>query len=303
MKANFKNYKNNEDFIKIRDFLVSTYKETKTLNNWLIDRWNFTYSMSRIMNSVTIHEWEERIGIWEKEGEIIGVVNSEGENNGEAFFQLSNNNISDSILEEMFDFTENKLWIENDGKKYIQLRIPLEDSQREAIAIKRGYKKAEYSETTSVMSIEDIKDMKLPEGFTIKSGTDVSDVEKGLAHAKAFGYVETEFVKVSPKGYEAMRQMPNYRPDLDLYVVVDSGEIASFCTMCYDDTNKIGILEPVGTIPNFRRMGLGHAVIYEAVKRIEKEGALKVYVGSGQDFYGAIGFERKYKSNIWVKTI
>lgn len=46
-------------------------------------------------------------------------------------------------------------------------------------------------------------------------------------------------------------------------------------------------------------MGLGHAVIYEAVKRIEKEGALKVYVGSGQDFYVAIGFERKYKSNIW----
>lgn len=62
------------------------------------------------------------------------------------------------------------------------------------------------------------------------------------------------------------------------------------------------MLEPVGTIPEYRRMGLGRVVIGEAVRRLANKGASKVYVGSDQEFYIALGFKRDFISNMWIKN-
>lgn len=303
MKTIFRNYKSNDDYLRIRDLLVYTYKLFGEPVNWTIERWNFSRSMARIMNRVSLQQWEEKIGIWESNGNIIGVVNPEGEGDGEAFFQIGIINIPNNILEEMFEFSEKNLTIEKDGKHIVQLRIPDGDKQRESIALSRGYIKQQWYETISVIPIEGIPDVKLPKGFSLKSGLEVSDTEKGVAHSKAFGYLNTKTAKLSPLAYESLRQTPDYRQDLDIYLISESNEIVSFCTMWYDEFNKIGILEPVGTIPNFRKKGLGRAVVEEALKRIAKEGAIKVYVGSGQDFYTNIGFRKEYKNNIWEKIV
>lgn len=303
MKAIFTKYKSG-DFMRIRDFLVSTYQKFGKGYNWTIERWNFSYSMARTMNGVSIKQWEDSIGIWENNGNIVGIVNSEGEGKGEAFFQVSAINISNDTLEEMFDFTEKKLGIEKEGKRFVQLRIPEGNKEREFIAASRGYVKQPWNETTSTLAIAGMRSVNLPKGFYFKSGYELSDTMKGTAHAKAFGYIDKDiYVKRAPLSYEALRKTPDYRADLDLGIVSYTGEIVSFCTLWYDSINKIGILEPVGTIPEYRRMGLGRAVIYEAFNRIAKEGAIRAYVGSSQDFYLALGFERDFISNIWSKNL
>ncbi|MBU3128058.1 GNAT family N-acetyltransferase [Clostridium tagluense] len=302
MNINFKKYEAN-DFLRVRDFLVDTFKTIGKGRNWRIERWNFSKSMARIMNEVSIEKWESTIGIWEQNRKIISVVSSEGEGSGEAFFHIGMKEFPQEILEEMFEFTEGNLTLEKDKKSIVQLRIPEGYKQGEDLALSRKYIRTQSYETTSSFHIDGTVDLNLPKGFSIKNGHEVSDMEKGKAHARAFGYVNTNYENISPLGYEALRQTPNYRVDLDLYVVSEANEIAAFCTMWYDNINKIGILEPVGTIPEFRKIGLGRNVIREATNRIAKEGAERVYVGSDQKFYLAIGFKAEYKNNIWEKSV
>jgi predicted N-acetyltransferase YhbS len=59
------------------------------------------------------------------------------------------------------------------------------------------------------------------------------------------------------------------------------------------------VLEPVGTIPEFRRKGLAFWLIDEGERRVSKLGARKLYVGSDQDFYRAIGFKVVIRQNLW----
>ena len=303
IKATFRRY-HQDDFLKIRNFLVETYGSFDRPFNWTLERWNFAI-MSQMMNGVDRKEWEDKIGIWEKNGEIQAVVNSEGENSGEVFFQVRSMKIPENILEDMFAYSENIYPIKKDNKKYIQLRIPSVAESWEDIARDRGYIKKEWQEAISVMEINEKLQVKLPSNeLQIKTGDEVTDTAKGLAHAKAFDYLDDEkYVKRAPEGFRLLRKMPDYRPDLDLCIVSEkSGEIVSFSTIWYDEKNKVGILEPVGTIPEYQRQGLARTIIYEDINRIAREGAEKVYVGTDKAFYLAIGFKRKYAYNIWEKS-
>jgi len=78
-------------------------------------------------------------------------------------------------------------------------------------------------------------------------------------------------------------------------------EYVSCCILWYDEKNKMGVLEPVGAHPDFRRKGLGREVVMEGTRRAAALGAERVWVGSGQRFCEAIGFERKYVSYTWTK--
>jgi len=289
MNVNFRSYQT-EDFIKVRDMLVASFEESGNLGNWLIDRWNFCRMVSQTMHD-TFDSWEKTVGVWEDEtGMIVGVVNSEGEERGEAFFQVRFP-LSSAILEEMFVFAESTLTVEDKGLRIIRLRIPDGDSIRESIAHSRGYRKLDWDDSMSILSLRNPGPVDLPQGYRIQSGPDVSGEAKALAHAKAFGYFEEARDRTVPLAFKRMRLAPDYRPDLDLSVVDASGEVVSFCTLWYDTRNQHGILEPVGTIAAARNKGLAKAVIREGLHRIAGYGAKSAYVGSTMEFYQRLGFE------------
>ncbi|NLE77184.1 MAG: N-acetyltransferase, partial [Chloroflexi bacterium] len=79
------------------------------------------------------------------------------------------------------------------------------------------------------------------------------------------------------------------------------GRYAAYCIIWYDAPNRLASLEPVGTHPDFCRLGLGQEVVWEAIRRPAALGAERVEVGSGQAFYGAIGFQRVAASRRWTK--
>ena len=78
-------------------------------------------------------------------------------------------------------------------------------------------------------------------------------------------------------------------------------EYVSCCIVWYDGKNKMGVLDPVGAHPDFRRKGFGREVVMAGIRRAAALGAEKVCVGSGQRFYEAIGFEKKYVSFTWTR--
>ncbi|MEJ6949982.1 GNAT family N-acetyltransferase [Natronospora cellulosivora (SeqCode)] len=292
------------DFVKIRDFLSVSYKERPFLKNWLIDRWNFSRYFGQIMHN-TFNTWLDTIGLWvNSQDNIVAIVHTDGEKNrGGVFFQFGNAHISDNLLDDMINYSEENLFSVSENKKFINFRVNQDKNRLRDILTKRNYKIQNWIDPVSSLIITRDYEVKLPKGFRISDGREINNYQKGFAHGRAFGYynADTPDDNDAEKAFKSLRKAPDYNPVLDLSIVDQKNEIASFAIIWHDNLNQIGILEPVGTIPKYRRMGLGKAIIYEGINRIKKYGAKKVYVGSEQQFYLSIGFSLEYYKEIWQK--
>ena len=289
----FRKYRDDDNEL-IQDFFQESYALKGVDYSWMIDRWNFTRSVSRCMNSLSLDEWESRVLVGEEKGNIVAVVNSEGENCGEAFFQLIRDHYPKEAIKEMFDFTEEKLRVTKDGKTYVELRLmeSLTDFVEEAL--KRGFKKVQWSEPLSMKTLDDQLDLsyRLPKGYSFTSGSKLTGDQRAILHREAFGYqADPVLAKGCAIGFKSMEIQPYYNKDLDLVVLNKKGMPVAFANVWHDPLNHIAILEPVGTHRNYRKMGLAKAAIFEGLKRSMELGSTKGYVGSDQDFYKAIGFE------------
>lgn len=312
-------YNPETDFLRVRNFLVDTFSLTENPLNWKLERWNYArYFITPMLVTAgigapdldaieaAIQLWNEITGIWEnKAGEIVGVVNIEHADKthsgwGETFIQ--HHPKYDSTLPEMLVYAETHLR----NKEKDQVHIPLYDYDESLIAAvqTRGYVRNEkYTLWDSVFNVRDkISKPKLPEGYTLHSMADEdSDIDK---RRKTFGL---GFNHPDPKdwpsrlSYDSLQQAPNYREDLDIYVMAPDGEYVACCIGWWDDINKIASLEPVATVPDYRRKGLARAAVYEAIRRAAERGATRVFVGSDQKFYLDIGFELTLPGHHWVK--
>ncbi|AUD64628.1 hypothetical protein BK011_02635 [Tenericutes bacterium MZ-XQ] len=306
MKLIKKAYQEN-DFLRIRDFLKRTYHEEDRHHNWLIDRWNFTRYVGQVMHN-TVEVWPATVGIFENaEGSILAVVNSEGEvvnrDAGHAFFQFENIDFSDENLLSMIKHAETHFPIVKDGISKLYMHIGPDQLRFKALITELGYKQTGYKEFLSMIEIDDRHEVELPEVYKIVDSTIFTDGMKGFAHGKAFGYYkgDTPDDDDSMLAFRSLRNAPDYDETLDLAVLDPNGEIAAFAGFWYDDQNQIGILEPLGTVPKHRKLGLAKALIYEGMNRLLKKGAHKLYVGSNQEAYKKIGFKELYYQEIWLK--
>ena len=98
-----------------------------------------------------------------------------------------------------------------------------------------------------------------------------------------------------------MFDTPKARRDLKIAVAAPDGAFVAFCGMLYEPVGRFAYVEPVATDPAYRRLGLGRAAVLEGIRRCASLGAAVAYVGSDQAFYQAIGFEKVYHSECWVK--
>jgi hypothetical protein len=252
--------------------------------------------------------WNDSTAIWEnKAGKIVSVVNIEHAHKehsgwGEVFFQRHPD--YEFLLPEMLAYVEEHL--SNREKNLVYLPIYDYDEALIAAAETRGYQKNEkYTLWDSVYTVSrDIPRPTVPEGYRLRAMADTgSDIEK---RRKAFG---VGFNHPDPKdwpsriSYEGLQQAPDYRADLDIYVTSPDGEYVSFCIGWWDETNKIACLEPVGSAPEHRRKGLAAAAVFETIHQVADLGVERVFVGSDQAFYLAIGFELTLPAHHWVRNL
>jgi GNAT superfamily N-acetyltransferase len=94
---------------------------------------------------------------------------------------------------------------------------------------------------------------------------------------------------------------PGIELDRNIAVVNPNNEFISYCGTWYME-NTVGVLlEPVATVPIYRKKGFGKAAIYEALSRAKAKGAKYALVGSSQMFYQKLGFTYYFHSHFWVK--
>jgi predicted N-acetyltransferase YhbS len=318
MKTRFRTYRHNRDFLRIRDFLVETFSLTDRPLNWRLERWNYARCFITPMLATegvdqpdmsayraAVRLFDASTGVWENEaGDVVGVVNIEHADRshsgwGEAFLQRHPD--YDSLLPEMLDFAET--YLRNQERNLLFLPIYDYDETLLALVRTRGYQRNDgYTLWDAVFTVQgNLPDHILPEGYRLQSMADENDLER---RRKAFGL---GFNHPDPKdwpsllAYQGLQEAPDYRRELDLYVVAPDGEFASFCIAWWDERNRIASLEPVGTVPEHRRKALARAVVLEAIRQVAALGAEEVFVGSDQAFYLSLGFELKYAGHHWKK--
>ena len=79
-------------------------------------------------------------------------------------------------------------------------------------------------------------------------------------------------------------------------------EYCAHCGLWYTEGDT-AYVEPVATVPEYRKKGLAKAAIYEACNRARKLGAKRATVLSDQEFYHRIGFECSSEVYCWEKEI
>jgi ribosomal protein S18 acetylase RimI-like enzyme len=161
------------------------------------------------------------------------------------------------------------------------------DTARIALLERYGYVRRPdaYHAATRPLD-EPIQDVSLPEGFTIRSIAGVEDVAERIAHRP----------DLTPERYLAFMTSPGYDTDLDLVAVAPDGRFGAYCNCWLDPINGAGEFEPVGTRPEFRRLGLARAILAEGLRRMSARGvhtALVCYEGDNipaRRLYEAMGF-------------
>ncbi len=290
------------DFIKIRDFLKTAYYSFGKPTNWGMERWNWArYHPSMFSGDAAsnIAYFESQVTLWEDSGRIVAVLNTEQPSpTGEAWIQRLPQ--ADSLLDRILDQAEAAMANPADG--LLRLAVYDHDETLKAAALRRGYVRENDEDYWSQISMDSEKPVSLPPGFRIRS-MDESDSRLDFrCRAMGLGFNHPDPSEWStPAQFAQVQLAPDYSPTRDFVVEAPDGDYVSLCIVWYDDINRFGVFEPVCTQPAYRKLGLGRAVMQAGLNCLYRLGARTAYVGSGQEFYAALGFQRAYRSSFWKK--
>ena len=132
----------------------------------------------------------------------------------------------------------------------------------------------------------------LPAGWTVRPVGDEDEWSERVAAHREVWHPS----RVTVEAYRRLRAAPGYLPTLDFAAVAPDGAIASYCICWLDPGNRVGLFEPVGTRPAYRRRGLSRAVLQEALQRLVAYGARMAFVSTNVQndpaikLYRAVGF-------------
>ncbi len=303
MPVSSRKYRADSDFQRVREFLIRTYDITGRPHNWFFDRWDYCRYFVATIRGRDPQQWEDDVRVWESESrQIVGVASHEARR-GEVFLQIHPD--LRSLENEMMAWAEENLAVEtDDGKRRLNVSVYDYDTLRQAMLESRGYEQIEPLGHTYRRSLASpFPESTVPEGYTVRSLREDDDLsQRRLAMGRAFGSEP-----VDTDTYRTLQSAPGYRLDLDIVIMAPDASFAAFALAWYDEVNRIGTFEPVGTDPDHQGKGLGKAVMYEGFRRLRGLGATLAYVGTGpriaaNRLYLSVGFDEDFTDHAWTKV-
>src|SRR6201999_2422809 len=100
------------------------------------------------------------------------------------------------------------------------------------------------------------------------------------------------------ESYEGVRRTATYRGDLHILVEAPDATMASSTIMWLDEANRTAEFEPVGTHPDYRRLGLARAMLLHGMRLARAAGATHATVAclgargrsAARELYYGVGF-------------
>lgn len=128
----------------------------------------------------------------------------------------------------------------------------------------------------------------LPAGFVVRHLAGESEVAAATALLAAAFNITT----VTVEWRRRILQRQEYRPALDVVVVAPDRRLAAFCLCWIHPAGAVGQIEPIGTHPDFQRLGLGRAALLEGLRRLQAYQATLAYVGTSAGNFRSLGMYR-----------
>lgn len=295
MSIQFRNYTNQagitEDYHKVRNFLIRLGYAEYTYARW---DWMTTHGY---LDKTAVG----RIGIWEDSDRIVGIATFDCQLGNAFCLTLPEYTY---LKKEMLLYGKENL--SKDGK--FGVVIADADLKFQDIAADIGFCATVDKENDAIFYLDKTSTAyDLPEGFHITSMKETFNLYQYLRVLwKGFNHElngEGEFQFSEEKEWASKESMirPNVDLSLKVAAVAPDGNFAAHCGMWYDSEAGYAVIEPVATDPEYRKMGLGKAVVLEGIQRVAKLGAKIALVGSSQQFYYSIGLRPFSTATIWRK--
>lgn len=283
MKTAFRSFQCEDDFWRMRDFLRQVFLLNGRLEtSWHVARLDYA-RFHGCLNCARMG-LEDLSFLWEAPGQMIAILISEG-GFGAAHFLIHPHWRTLELEEEMLWVAEARLAeVQPDGSRKLEIWSPEKDRLRHDLLGRHGYMKGEGAEYQWRRDLDaPVPAAPLPDGYTIRSlGDGLELLERCYASGLGFHQGDIQIAvnnRRDPTWYRNIQSAPLYRRDLDLVVIAPDGAIAAFCTIWFDDVTRSAYFEPVATVPDYQRRGLGRALLTEGMRRLKRMGATRAFVG------------------------
>lgn len=218
-------------------------------------------------------------------------------------------NTAPQFEREVFEWSERKLRalmaVRGSESRFIETDSYENDQERIDVLESTGWEAQDFEVLmVARRSLEDIDDPELPAGFSVRTVRGVEEAGPvSELHAAGFGSSWT------PELYRRVMESPGYSPDREFLVEAPNGNLAGFCVTWPDEINRTGYFEPVAVHPDFRRLGLGSALMRAGMTAMRGWGMDSVEVmyevenpGSGKLYRGE-GFQPRWKVVLYRKPV
>jgi len=284
MSVTFRNYSPEpfftNDYVEVRNFLIRINSNRLYTPRFLWGAWEWAVTHGgRDQNNLS------RISLWEDDGKLIALATYECPL-GEGYLIVDED--YGHLKPEIIAYAQKAL--HDNGK--LKILLPDGDYEFQRAAMAQGFRPTQQSDHISALDIDALQTYLLPSGFSFVSMADGWNWQqynrvmwRGFNHEGRASY-DNETIS----GRKEMLSSSMIIPELVVAVAAPDGNYVSHCGMWYRPGDYYCYVEPVVTDPEYRKMGLGKAVVLEAIKRCGNLGAKQAVVGSNQQFYYNIGF-------------
>jgi len=291
IKVTSRRYKILTDFNKVYGFLQDTY-DPVTLNGNLLPQY-FEYAH---MHSYFNFGMTHRFGLWEDKGKIVGIACYEMQPGKCCHLHTDKKYVF--LLPELLEWAERELSIKESGNRSLEIWITDKEPNKKELLVSNGYSLSHTDKLKTFDYKKPFNGRTLSEGFSIIDGTKVDYVKLHHCWWKGFDHGDEPDGDFEGRIFGLNAQHADM--SLMTIAVAPDGEYACALGMWYDEKNKYAYLEPLATIPKYRRMGLATVCLTESMKKTKALGAEYCFGGS-REFYDVIGFETVCNWELWRK--
>ena len=202
------------------------------------------------------------------------------------------------------------------GTRYaVSEQVSDDDPDRITLLESEGFVRAAWHRLLYSRSLcNPIVEPRLPPGYTLRNTKGEAEVAK---HAALQHDAFSPYASTTAHRYLRVMRTPGYDPWLDLVVEATDGTLAAGCICWMDDINNVGLFEPLGTRPAFRRRGLAMALMLEGLRRLKARVAVTALAAGNHPsdrgdhlpaeftasrlIYESVGFDLVHRLSIYRK--
>jgi ribosomal protein S18 acetylase RimI-like enzyme len=291
-------YNPKNDFDLVGTFLINLFELTRSFQYWLPVR----FENNHLDRKEAVRIWEKQIK--DTSAEIVAITSSESPNTFYIHTHPEYKSLEREILEWIEQhFTSKRKESSKDRKLY--LFSMQGDTERETLLVESGYTRRGIIGIHRSRPVDmPIPEVEIPEGFTVRNIQGKVDYDQLAKTIRIiFGHGDWFDAGV----LEGIASCSFYKEDLDLVTIAPNGTFASICTIRIDPFGNMATVEPMGTHPDYRKIGLGKILIYEGLKRAMKYNPTLFYIDSAANnpaankFYNSVGFTGDVAEYYWQK--